>query len=160
MWGNYFFKSIQTIYCFPREFLSFIEINFDFHLVGRGSMRDYFRLRSTTFVNICFTPCTICFQHEWAKNVSNHYKTNNGHDFKFTKFSVSDFFLIDRRNLVRYASKNGLWQIFQLSIFALSREKRYWYQSHWRRNFRFFFSYFGFLHLLGNFKRLCPSKNF
>ena len=38
---------IQTFSFFPRDFLSFIEINFDFHWVGRGNILDYFRLRST-----------------------------------------------------------------------------------------------------------------
>ena len=33
-----------------------------------------------------------------------------------------------------------LWQIFQLSIFVLAREKCH-YQSHWIRNFRFKFSF-------------------
>ena len=36
--------------------------------------------------------------------------------------------------------------------FALSCEE-YHYQSHWARNFRFFFSYIGFLPLLGKFER-------
>ena len=30
------------------------------------------------------------------------------------------------------------------------------YQSHWIRNFRFFFPYFGFFPLLGKFERHCP----
>ena len=44
----------------------------------------------------------------------------------------------------RYTAKIGLWQIFQLSIFVLSREKCH-YQSHWIRNFCFFCTYFSFL---------------
>ena len=43
----------------------------------------------------------------------------------------------------RDTAKSGLWQIFQLSIFVLGREKCH-YQSRWIRNFRFFPSYFGF----------------
>ena len=31
IWGYYFYKTIQTFYFFPHEFLSFIKINFDFH---------------------------------------------------------------------------------------------------------------------------------
>ena len=42
-----FIKPQKTFHFFPREFLSFIEINFDFHWVGRGRMRDYFRSWST-----------------------------------------------------------------------------------------------------------------
>ena len=42
----------------------------------------------------------------------------------------------------------------QLSVFALSREKCH-YQRHRIRNFRFFFSCFGFLPLLGKFERHC-----
>ena len=53
-----------------------------------------------------------------------------------------------------YTAKIGLWQIFQLLIFILSRGKCY-YQSHWIRNVRFFFPYFGFLSLLGKFDRHC-----
>ena len=40
-------------------------------------------------------------------------------------------------------AKIGRWRIFQLSIFVLSREKCQ-HQSHWIRNFRFFFLYIGF----------------
>ena len=31
IWGYYCFQTIQTFYFFPRELLSFIEINFNFH---------------------------------------------------------------------------------------------------------------------------------
>ena len=48
IWSYYFYKTVQAFFFFPHDFLSFIEINFDFHLVGRGSMRDYFLSRSTT----------------------------------------------------------------------------------------------------------------
>ena len=51
-------------------------------------------------------------------------------------------------------AKIDLWQIFQLSILVLSRDKHH-YQSHWMRNFRFFFSYIGFLLLLGQFEGHC-----
>ena len=157
IWGNYFFKSIQTIYCFHVSFWASSKLILTFTKWG-GVACETTSVYGQQLLSTSASPHayvrTICFQHEWAKNVSNHCKTNNGYDFKFTKFSVNDFFLIDRRNLVRYASKNAK------KNFALSREKRHWYQSHWRRNFRFFFSYFGFLHLLGNLKRLCPSKNF
>ena len=55
---------------------------------------------------------------------------------------------------LRYTAKIGLWQIFRLSIFVLSQEKCP-DQSHWAGNYRFFFSYSGFLPLLGNFKCHC-----
>ena len=48
----------------------------------------------------------------------------NGRNFQYTKFSVIDLVLIDRRTL-----SVTQWQIFQLSIFVLSREKCH-YQSH------------------------------
>ena len=48
-------------------------------------------------------------------------------------------------------AKIGLWQIFQLLILILSREK-YWHQSHRICNFRFFFKYIGFLPLLRKFE--------
>ena len=41
--------------------------------------------------------------------------------------------------------KIGLWQIFQQSIFVPSCENCHDH-SHWIHKFRFFFSYFGFLH--------------
>ena len=37
-------------------------------------------------------------------------KTNAGHKFYCTKFSVIDFFHTDRRSLFRYMAKIGLWQ--------------------------------------------------
>ena len=43
---------------------------------------------------------------------------------------------------------------WKLSIFALSREKCH-YQSHWIRNFQFFFPHFGFPSLLAKFERHC-----
>ena len=42
----------------------------------------------------------------------------------------------------------------QQSTFVLRHEKCH-YQSHWMRNFRFFFSYFGFLPILEKFERQC-----
>ena len=59
-----------------------------------------------------------------------------------------------QKKSLKYKAKIGLWQIFQLSIFVLSRDKCL-YQSHWIRNFRFFFPYFGFLSLLEKFERHC-----
>ena len=47
----------------------------------------------------------------------------------------------------------GWWQVFQLSIFVLSHEK-YHYPGQ-RPDFRFFFSYFVLLPLLGNFEWHC-----
>ena len=61
---------------------------------------------------------------------------------------------IFQKKSFRYTAKIGLWQIFHFLIFVLSQEKCH-YQSHWIRNFRFFFSYFGFLPLLGKFERHC-----
>ena len=68
-------------------------------------------------------------------------ETNNGHKFQFTKFSVTDFFLNDRKKVFQVHSQNRLVAIFreQKSISVLSREK-FFYQSHWIRNFRFFLS--------------------
>ena len=57
--------------------------------------------------------------------------------------------------IFQYTAKIGSWKIFQLSIFVLSHEKCQ-YRSHWIRNFRFSFSYFGFLPLRGKFERLRP----
>ena len=47
---------------------------------------------------------------------------DNGRNFLGTK-SVIDFFLIDKRYIFMHTAKIGPWQIFQLSIFVLSREK-------------------------------------
>ena len=80
-------------------------------------------------------------------------ETDNGRSFLFTKFSVIDFFLTDKRNIFMYTAEIGLWQIFQLSIFVLSHEK-YHYPGQ-GPDFRFFFSYFVLLPFLGNFKWHC-----
>lgn len=77
-------------------------------------------------------------------------KTNSGRNFQFAKFSDSDFFLSNRKNIFRYTNKIILWQIFQFLIFILSRKICHC-QSHWVHNFWFFFLYFGFLPLLGKF---------
>ena len=45
-------------------------------------------------------------------------ETDNGRSFLFTKFSVIDFLLTDKRNIFMYTAEIGLWQIFQLSISA------------------------------------------
>ena len=91
-----------------------------------------------------------------GKNALNHNnKNNNGRNFQFAKFSFIDFVLTDRRNL---PGKRPNRQIFQMSIFVLSREKCH-YQSHRIRNFRFFFSYIGFLHLVGKFECHCLYTN-
>ena len=80
-------------------------------------------------------------------------ETDNGRTFLFTKFSVIDFFLTDKRNFFMYTPEIGLWQIFQLSIFVLNHEK-YHYPGR-GPNFRFFFSYFVLLPLLRNFEWHC-----
>ena len=107
------------------------------------------------------------FSKEWYKRFHNPPKkvvkmkkmrwtiteTDNGRSFLFTKFSVIDFFLTDKRNIFMYTAEIGLWQIFQLSIFVFSHEK-YHYPGQ-RTNFRFFFSYFVSLPFLGNFEWHC-----
>ena len=107
------------------------------------------------------------FSKEWYKRFHNPPKkvvkmkkmrwtiteTDNGRSFLFTKFSVIDFFLTDKRNIFMYTAEIGLWQIFQLSVFVLSHEK-YHYPGQ-RTNFRFFFSYFVSLPFLGNFEWHC-----
>ena len=54
-----------------------------------------------------------------------------------TKFSCIEFVLTDRRK-IKIKGKIGQWSIFRLSIFVLTRKKCY-YQSHWIRNFFYFF---------------------
>ena len=66
--------------------------------------------------------------------------------------SFIDFVFTDRI-IFQVNGQIGPWQIFQLSIFVLSREECY-YQSRWIRNFHFSFSYIGFPPLLGKFERL------
>ena len=83
-------------------------------------------------------------------------ETDNGRSFLFTKFSVIDFFLTDKRNIFMYTAEIGLWQINQLSIFVLRHEK-YHYPGQ-GPDFRFFFSYFVLLPLLGNFEWQCPLE--
>ena len=79
-------------------------------------------------------------------------QTANGRNFIFRKLSVIDFFLSERRYGFIYTANIGPWQIFQLSIFALSREK-YCYQSDCIRSLQFLFSYlfyFGFYEILND----------
>ena len=52
-----------------------------------------------------------------------------------------------------FTAEIGLWRIFQLLIFVLSHEKYYYPVQ--RPDFRFFFSYFVLLPLLGNFEWQC-----
>ena len=61
---------------------------------------------------------------------------DNGRNFLCTK-SVIDFFLIEKRYIFMHTAKIGPWQIFQLSIFVLSREK-----CHYPGQVRYFRFYF------------------
>ena len=70
-----------------------------------------------------------------------------------TKTIIGVIFNIQKKHF-RYTAKMELWQFLHWSIFALNREE-YYYQSHWIRNFPFFFLYFGFLLLLGKFECHC-----
>ena len=85
--------------------------------------------------------------------VESLQKPNNGPNFQ-SKNSQIWIGPYRQKKSFRYAAKIGLWHIFRLTIFVLRREKSH-HQSHSIRNFRFFFSYFGFLPLLGKFKRHC-----
>ena len=80
--------------------------------------------------------------------------TNSGPNFSI--YTILSYWIgrYRQKKSFRYTAKIGLWQIFQLLIFILSRGKCY-YQSHWIRNVRFFFPYFGFLSFLGKFDRHC-----
>ena len=73
-------------------------------------------------------------------------ETDNCRNFLLTKFSINDFLLAKRRNIFMYTAIIGLWQIFQLLIFDLSRGKNHYLSQ--VRNFRFLFSYFVLLPLL------------
>ena len=84
-------------------------------------------------------------------------KKNNKHTFHSKKFLVIDFVLCPTEEIFHVQCQNRpvatLPAWLQQSI-VLSREKCH-YQSHWIRNFRFFFSHFGFLPILEKFERLC-----
>ena len=56
MWSELLFllKTIQLF--FPREFLNFIEINFDFHKVGRGSIRNFCSVQDPQFPSTTASP--------------------------------------------------------------------------------------------------------
>ena len=86
------------------------------------------------------------------KNKQANKQKNNGRNFRPKKFLSKSLF--PYRQKIYFQE---LWQIFQLWIFVLRREKCH-YQSHWIRNFRFFFSYFGSLPLVGNFERHSQKK--
>ena len=81
-------------------------------------------------------------------------ETNNGHNFQFTKFSVTDFFLNDRKKGFQVHSQNWPVAIFQKSISVLSREKSIIKATEYV-TFGFSSLQFGLLPLLGNFERQC-----
>ena len=85
--------------------------------------------------NIRIDNRTVRWRHgsRWKNALSHEYRNNNGRNSQFTRFSFIDF--IDEE-IFQVNGKIGLWQIFRLSTFVLSGEKRH-YQSHWMRNFRF-----------------------
>ena len=85
----------------------------------------------------------------WIMNT----KTTMGVIFNLWNF-IYWLFPHRQKKSFRKTAKVGLRQIFQLSIFVVSREKCH-NQSHWICNFGFFFSYIGFLHFLGEFERHC-----
>ena len=73
------------------------------------------------------------------KTALKHYKNINEPNIRFWLLALS----IPTEEILQVHGQNCLWQIFQLSSFVLSREKCH-HQSHWIRNFWFFFPYFGF----------------
>ena len=101
-----------------------------------------------------------CRQGWRCKNALNHdYKNNYGCNFQFKKFLFIDFFLTDRRNLSGKRPNQAVASLPVVDFFVLSLEKCH-YQSHWKRNFRFFFWYTGFLSLLGKWYGVCKWYGF
>ena len=72
-------------------------------------------------------------------------KPNYEPSFQYTKFLVIELVLTDKRNLSGTRPKSACGKS------SSCREKCH-YQSHWVRNFRFFFLHFGFLSPPGKFK--------
>ena len=72
-------------------------------------------------------------------------KPNYEPSYQYIKFLVIELVLTDKRNLSGTRPKSACGK------FSSCREKCH-YQSYWVRNFRFFFSHFGFLSPLGKFK--------
>ena len=93
-----------------------------------------------------------CYGSRW-KNMLKvpTTKTNNGcfSNFQYTKFSVIDLVLTDKRNLSGKWPKSACGK----SVDFCSQSWEIHYQSHSLHNFWFFFLYFGFLPLLEKFAR-------
>ena len=88
------------------------------------------------------------------KKALNHYKTTMGVIFNIKKkLSVIDFYMT-YTNISATLIKLARGKSTSCRFFALSCEKCH-YQNHWMRNFRLFFSQFGFLYILGKFERQC-----
>lgn len=101
---------------FISEYLSFIEINFDFQKVGRGSMWDYLHSQSTilllfteylypqstTFINICFTmiPHSLLPAHSLLL-LCNFYQHLLYHDTLF--IDTSSFIASSMNELIKWA---------------------------------------------------------
>ena len=103
-------------------------------------------------------PCTVVRSYIQIHDVLNYYKNNNKRTFHCKKnyqlltlsSSTEEIFHVQCQN--RPVATLPTW--LQQSTFVLRHEKCH-YQSHWMRNFRFFFSYFGFLPILEKFERQC-----
>ena len=131
------YKSVNTIGLYWEEKSSFLK----YEIIG-FTIRKKSRIYSVSAIRLKMK------KMRWTIT-----ETDNGRSFLFTKFSVIDFFLTDKRNIFMYTAEIGLWQIFQLSIFVLSHEK-YHYPGQ-GPNLRFFFSYFVLRPLPGNFEWHC-----
>ena len=76
-------------------------------------------------------------------------KTNNGPNFQYTNSQVLNPSLPTEEIFQVHS------QTRPVGIRPVLCYEKCHYQSHWIRNFRFFFAYFGFLPLLGKFERHC-----
>ena len=87
-------------------------------------------------------------QDENVRWITTKKKKKLGLIFNIQNSQLVNWYWPKKKKSFGYTAKIGLLQIFKLLVFVLSREKCH-YQSHWIRNFRFFFSYFGVPPLLG-----------
>ena len=98
------------------------------------TLRTIFELTQTKICHFRYRQLTKRLLR-WKNEFNPDYKNNNGRNFQFTKFSFIDFVLADRRSLSvkRPKSASGKSSCCRFSFSAVR------HQSHWIRNFRFFF---------------------
>ena len=105
-------------------------------------------IKGSTLGRIKIVKCAGSLKTKTCVGSLQKKKKKLGLIFNIQNSQLVNWYWPKKKKSFGYTAKIGLLQIFKLLVFVLSREKCH-YQSHWIRNFRFFFSYFGVPPLLG-----------